>query len=252
MIKVILLDDEKMATEAMQIQLKKIRKDIEVVATFNSPEQAVKEIPKLDFNILFLDIEMPKLNGFEVLLQLQPFNFDVIFTTAFNQYAVEAFKYSAISYCLKPIEDAEILTALSTWEQKQNSFLQKEQFDNFLIAYQASNASQQKVALPTTDGYEFIPTLNIIRCQSQDNYTHFHLTTKENLLICRTLKEVERILSKRGFVRIHQSHLINPAFLRKYSRSEGGFVIMDNGDQLPVSPLRKEAVVQLFEMIQRE
>ena len=252
MIKVVLIDDEKLATEALQMQLKKLRKDVEVVAVFNDPTVAVKEIPKLDFNMLFLDIEMPKMNGFELLIQLQPFNFDIVFTTAYNQYAVEAFKYSAITYCLKPIDDADLQLALNTWEQKQQQTLQKEQFDSFLAAYQSANAASQKVALPTTDGYEFIPVQNIVRCQSQDNYTHFYLNNKENLLICRTLKEVERILGKRGFLRIHQSHLVNPAYLKKYSRSEGGYVVMDNGDQLPVSPQRKEAVVQLFEMIQRD
>ncbi len=252
MIKVVLVDDEKLATETLQLQLKKLRRDIEVVAVFNDSQIALAEIPKLQFNLLFLDIEMPRLSGFELLTKLYPFHFDIVFVTAYNQYAVEAFKYSAISYCLKPVEDAELLAAIGTWEQKQQQVLQKDQFDNFFQAYQMANATSQKVALPTTDGYQFIPIQNIIRCQSQDNYTHFILNTKENLLICRTLKEVEKILSKRGFLRIHQSHLINPAFLKKYSRSEGGYVVMDNNDELPVSPQRKDAVVQLFEMIQRE
>ena len=252
MIKVVLVDDEKLATETLQLQLKKLRRDIEVVAVFNDSQTALAEIPKLQFNILFLDIEMPRLSGFELLTKLMPFHFDVVFVTAYNQYAVEAFKFSAISYCLKPVEDSELLQSISNWEQKQHQTMQKEQFDNFFTAYQVANATSQKVALPTTDGYQFIPIQNIIRCQSQDNYTHFILQNKENLLICRTLKEVEKILSKRGFLRIHQSHLINPAFLKKYSRSEGGYVVMDNNDELPVSPQRKEAVVQLFEMIQRD
>lgn len=252
MIKVVLVDDEKLATETLQLQLKKLRRDIEVVAVFNDSQTALAEIPKLQFNLLFLDIEMPRLSGFELLTKLYPFHFDIVFVTAYNQYAVEAFKFSAISYCLKPCEDSELLTAIGTWEQKQQQVLQKDQFDTFFQAYQMANATSQKVALPTTDGYQFIPVQNIVRCQSQDNYTHFILNTKENLLICRTLKEVEKILSKRGFLRIHQSHLINPAFLKKYSRSEGGYVVMDNNDELPVSPQRKDAVVQLFEMIQRE
>lgn len=252
MIKVILVDDEKLATETLQLQLKKLRRDIEVVAVFNDSQTALAEIPKLRFNLLFLDIEMPRLSGFELLTKLYPFHFDIVFVTAYNQYAVEAFKYSAISYCLKPVEDSELLTAIGNWEQKQQQVLQKDQFDTFFQAYQMANATSQKVALPTTDGYQFIQVQNIVRCQSQDNYTHFILNSKENLLICRTLKEVEKILGKRGFLRIHQSHLINPAFLKKYSRSEGGYVVMDNNDELPVSPQRKDAVVQLFEMIQRE
>lgn len=252
MIKVVLVDDEKLATETLQLQLKKLRKDIEIVAVFNDSQKALAEIPNLDFQLLFLDIEMPRLSGFELLSKLMPFHFDVIFVTAYNQYAIEAFKYNAISYCLKPVEDSELQQAIHTWEQKQQQTLGKEQFENFLAAYQVANATSQKVALPTTDGYQFILVQNIVRCQSQDNYTHFILNTKENLLICRTLKEVEKILAKRGFLRIHQSHLINPAFLKKYSRSEGGYVIMDNNDELPVSPQRKDAVMQLFEMIQRD
>jgi len=252
MIKVILVDDEKMATETLQLQLKKIRKDVEVVAVYNDSQKALAEIPTQDFHILFLDIEMPRISGFELLSKLLPFNFDVIFVTAYNQYAVEAFKYNAIRYCLKPVEDSELVQAISNWEQKQQQVLGKDQFENFFTAYQVANASSQKVALPTADGYQFIPVQNIVRCQSQDNYTHFILNNKETLLICRTLKEVEKILSRRGFIRIHQSHLINPAFLKKYSRSEGGYVVMDNNDELPVSPQRKEAVVQLFEMIQRD
>jgi two-component system LytT family response regulator len=252
MIKVVLVDDEKLATETLQLQLKKLRKDIEIVAVFNDSQKALAEIPNLDFQLLFLDIEMPRLSGFELLIKLMPLNFDVIFVTAYNQYAIEAFKYNAISYCLKPVEDTELLQAINTWEQKQQQTMGKDQFENFFTAYQVANATAQKVALPTTDGYQFIPVQNIVRCQSQDNYTHFILNTKENLLICRTLKEVEKILGRRGFLRIHQSHLINPAYLKKYSRSEGGFVIMDNNDELPVSPQRKDAVVQLFEMIQRD
>ena len=252
MIKCVLVDDEKLATEILQLQLKKIRKDIEIVAVFNDSTKALAELSKLDFHLLFLDIEMPRLSGFELMSKLMPFNFDVIFVTAYNQYAIEAFKYNAISYCLKPVDDTDLSAAITTWEQKQQPTLQKEHFENFFAAYQIANATAQKVALPTTDGYQFIPVQNIIRCQSQDNYTHFMLINKETLLICRTLKEVEKILARRGFLRIHQSHLINPAFLKKYSRSEGGFVVMDNGDELPVSPQRKDAVIQLFEMIQRD
>ncbi len=252
MIKAVLVDDEKLATETLQLQLKKLRKDIEIVAVFNDSTKALAEIPKLDFQVLFLDIEMPRLSGFELLSKLMPFQFDVIFVTAYNQYALEAFKYNAISYCLKPVDDVDLQKAIENWEQKQQPTMQKEQFENFFAAYQIANATSQKVALPTTDGYQFIPVQNIVRCQSQDNYTHFILNSKESLLICRTLKEVEKILARRGFLRIHQSHLINPAYLKKYSRSDGGSVGMDNGDELPVSPQRKDAVVQLFEMIQRD
>jgi two-component system LytT family response regulator len=251
MIKVVLLDDEVHCTESLDIILKTLNIEVEVLAKFNDPELALKFIKQNQFDILFLDIEMPRMNGFELLSSLSQINFDVVFTTAYNQYAIKAFKFSAINYLLKPIDETELIDCLEAWKAKTSKQMPNGQLEFLLQAIQNNNQQSSKLALPTNYGLEFINIKEIVRCQSDSNYTNVYLVNGEKHLICRTLKEVENILQHHNFLRIHQSHLINPNHMKKFIRNDGGYLLMEDGEKISVSKNNKEKIIEIFSQIQR-
>lgn len=243
--KVILVDDEKYATELLTIKLRKLSMGIEVLATFNQPELAIDYIRQTPFDILFLDIEMPRLNGFDLLERVGEFHFDVIFTTAYDQYAIRAFRFSALNYLLKPIQESELKESIELWQQRKIRQFQAPQFALFNEYYQPPTpAVSPRVALPTHEGHEIVTIAAIIRCAADASYTHFYMEGGHTLLICRTLKEVEQALEPSGFVRVHHSHLINPAYLRKIVRQEGGYLLMADGAQVPVTKLNRDYLLE--------
>lgn len=249
--KVVIVDDELHCTETLEIVLKNLQKQVDILGKFNNPIEALEFIKHNDFDILFLDIEMPKLSGFELLAQLENFNFDVVFTTAYNQYAIKAFKYSALNYLLKPIDTDELLACINQWETKSLRLLASSQFDFLMDLLKNNPRTKSKIALPTTYGLEFIEIDEIIRCQSDSNYTNVFFKNTKPLLICRTLKEVENILGTNGFIRIHQSHLINPLYLKKFIRNDGGYVVMEDGEKISVSKGNKDKITAVFNQIDR-
>jgi two-component system LytT family response regulator len=251
MIKVVLLDDEVHCTESLDIILKTLNIEVEVLAKFNDPELALKFLKQNQFDILFLDIEMPRMNGFELLSTLNQIKFDVVFTTAYNQYAIKAFKFSAINYLLKPIDETELIDCLEAWKAKTSKQMPNGQLEFLLQAIQNNNQQSSKLALPTNYGLEFINIKEIVRCQSDSNYTNVYLVNGEKHLICRTLKEVENILQYHNFLRIHQSHLINPNHMKKFIRNDGGYLLMEDGEKISVSKNNKEKIIEIFSQIQR-
>ena len=250
MIRAILIDDEKPATELLEMKLKRLNMGVQVVAKFNQPEAAVEFVRVTEFDLLFLDIEMPRLNGFDLLAQFDAYHFDVIFTTAYDQYAIRAFRVSALSYLLKPIEEHDLRESLSRWQQKKIKQLQVPQIQS-LQAQITPNTPQTRLALPTHEGHEIIEIAQIVRCMADASYTHFYLENGQQLLICRTLKEVEQALEPNGFVRVHQSHLINPQYLRKIVKQEGGYLVMADGAQVPVAKQKRDLLVEQFNVMGR-
>lgn len=250
MIRAILIDDEKPATELLEMKLKRLNMGVQVVAKFNQPEAAVEFVRVTEFDLLFLDIEMPRLNGFDLLAQFDSYHFDVVFTTAYDQYAIRAFRVSALSYLLKPIEEHDLRESLSRWQQKKIKQLQVPQIQA-LQAQITPNAPQTRLALPTHEGHEIIEIAQIVRCMADASYTHFYLENGQQLLICRTLKEVEQALEPNGFVRVHQSHLINPQYLRKIVKQEGGYLVMTDGAQVPVTKQKRDLLVEQFNVMGR-
>ncbi|TAF96190.1 MAG: DNA-binding response regulator [Cytophagia bacterium] len=246
MIRAILIDDEKPATELLEMKLRRLNMDVEIVAKLNQPEAAVEYLRTAVFDLLFLDIEMPRLNGFDLLAQFDTYHFDVIFTTAYDQYAIRAFRVSALSYLLKPIEEHDLREALSRWQKKQTKQLQVPQIQALQANLQPSSLPQTRLALPTQEGHEIIEIKQIIRCMADASYTHFYLENGQKLLICRTLKEVEQALESSGFVRVHQSHVINPAYLKKIVKQEGGYLLMADGVQVPVTKQKRDWLVEQF------
>ncbi|MFN8357091.1 MAG: LytTR family DNA-binding domain-containing protein [Spirosomataceae bacterium] len=229
----ILIDDEKTALEALKIKLGKVAPQVQVVATFTMPNEAILAIPKLDPSVLFLDVEMPTMDGFSLLNQLKDADFEVIFTTAYSQYAINAFRTRACDYLLKPINETELAEAIARLETKLE-IKQKEQ----------SNAQTPirsgRISIPSMKGLQFIPVEDIIWLASERNYTNFYLRNGQHLIASRTLKEFENLLVPYGFIRVHHSSLINSQHVVEYLRGEGGTVILSDGTEVEVSKRRKQ------------
>ncbi|WP_338870337.1 LytTR family DNA-binding domain-containing protein [Spirosoma sp. SC4-14] len=247
--KAILIDDELHATELLELKL--LTLGVQVLAKFNQPEQAVEFIRKTSFDVLFLDIEMPRMNGFDLLELFPEFHFDVIFTTAFDQYAIRAFRFSALNYLLKPIQEEELQLAITGWQQKQIKHLQRSQYALLQEQLQLAGSLKTRLALPTQEGYEILEVADIVRCMADASYTHFYLNNGQSMLICRTLKEVEQALEPNGFVRVHHSHLINPVYVRKIVRQEGGYLLMADQVQVPISKPKRDWLIEQFNTIER-
>ena len=249
LIKTVLVDDELHCTASLAISLQELAQNISVINSFNKPAEAylyLKQNP--DFDLLFLDIEMPGINGFDLLKKLTNIPFDVVFVTAYNQYAINAFKYSAFDYLLKPIDEKDLQLCINRWQQKQQSGVEKKQLD-FLESLLTRDRQPDKLALPTHDGLEFVKIDEIIRCQSDSNYTYFHFTNSSELLICRTLKDVENALTPHGFIRIHQSHLVNPKYIKKLVKNDGGYLVMTDESHLRISKSKKQLIINIFNSI---
>ena len=247
MYKAVLVDDEMHCTEGLSLLLKKYYGDrIEIAATFNKPAEALRYLLTQKADLIFLDIEMPGMNGFELLSRLMPLKTDVIFVTAYDQYAIKAFSYSAISYLLKPVDDAELQTVLNRWLHKQQKEISIQQLALMKELLDNTHKTKTKVALPTGDGLEFLEIADIIRCESDNNYTRIFCKDKTHYLICRTLKDVEKVLGENGFIRIHQSHLINPQYIRKLLRNDGGSIVMTDGTELGISRAKKDRLYELL------
>jgi two-component system LytT family response regulator len=201
-------------------------------------------------DLLFLDIEMPNLNGFALLDKILPIDFDIIFITAYDQYAIRAFQYSAINYLLKPITEKSIVQALSNWEKRRKKTY-PEQWELLLHNLKGTVKDLSKIALPTGAGYHIVEIKDIVRCESDNNYTSFFFDDGNKLLICRTLKEIEEMLQDYGFLRVHQSHLINPQFVKGILKRDGGTVMMKDDREIPVSRQKRNEINGILESMLR-
>ena len=240
--KAILVDDELHCTESLDILLTTYCPDVQVLAKFNRAQEALLRLNQGGFDVVFLDIEMPVYNGFELLNQMPNKNFDVVFTTAYDQFAVKAFKYSAFDYLLKPIDAQELQACVGKLSEKKRQHDLEGQLGFLRSMLVREQQVPQKIALPTTQGVEYVEIAEIIRCESDSNYTRIYQGGANPTLICRTLKEVEELLDGANFARIHHSHLINLDHLRKYLRSDGGYVVMSDGSEITVSRSRKDVL----------
>lgn len=249
-----IIDDEIHCIESLALDLQSLDAGIKVVYKSNRPEEALEKLTKVNLDILFLDVEMPGMNGFELLEQLENISFDVVFTTAYSQYAVQAFKLQAFNYLLKPVDVEELREVLQKWKvrkENQEHAASEEVVRELLDQMKKEGLLKSKIAVPIADGYEFIETNQILYCQSENNYTYIYLVNGSKILISKTLKEVEKTLDKYLFMRIHQSYLINPNYMKKYHRRDGGYVMMDNDQRIPVSNNKKAMLTGLFEAISR-
>ncbi|MFB5944792.1 LytR/AlgR family response regulator transcription factor [Albibacterium profundi] len=246
MTKIIIIDDEAHSTNVLKHMINKVDAGYTIIGIFTSPLEGLEFIKKYPPDLLFLDIEMPNMNGFQLLDNLQPVDFDIIFTTAYDQYAVKAFRYSAITYLQKPITEKDIVKALSYWEQRRRKTSEKQW--NLLREYLVNRQQKQpKIALPIAGGYHIVAIANIVRCQSDNNYTYVFCDDDNKILISRTLKEIEELLKEHNFVRVHQSHLINPNFVKGILKHDGGSLVMIDNTEVPVSRQKSKQVSKILE-----
>ena len=241
MIRSIIIEDEDKARSNLMQILSEYCNDVEVVDAQASVKEGINAILKHKPDLIFLDVHMQGETGFDLLEQIGEINFEVIFTTAHNEYAVKAFKFSAIDYLLKPIDIDELVNAVTKAGKKINQDSTKERYDLVLENIKGQKSTFNKIALPTAEGLVFVQVADIIRCEAEDNYTHFFLKDGERFLVSKTIKYFEELLTEQDFFRIHQSHLININHLVEYHKGEGGYAIMSDESSVIVSRRKKEA-----------
>lgn len=242
----ILIDDEPMALNAMERMLDKYCSNIEVIGKTKSPEEAVKLINELKPDILFLDIAMPRMDGFTLLKSISYKNAQVIFTTAYDEYALQAFKTSAADYLLKPIDAKELQQAVQKVEKRLQGDSTQNYITDLFERLQLNNKSISTIGLPTMEGLDFVKIDTIIYCKSEGNYTQIYLLKGSRILVTRKIKFMEEKLEKDQFVRVHNSYLVNLNFVKKYLKGRGGTLIMSNGDSVPVSVRKKNDFLDAF------
>jgi two-component system, LytTR family, response regulator len=236
----IIVDDELKSRESLRILLEDFCDNVEVMALCQNVEEGIQAIHTHKPDVVFLDIQMQRETGFDLLAKIKNIDFEVIFTTAYSEYAIKAFKFSAIDYLLKPIDIEELKRALSKVERKINgSFSQR--LEHLIQNLKPATPQNFKLALPTSDGLVFIRIDEILYCEASSNYTEIFCSDGKKYLVSRTLKEYEDILTEHNFFRIHNSHLINLSCIKKYVRGDGGYVVMNNDVALDVSKRKKEA-----------
>jgi two-component system LytT family response regulator len=241
--KSIIIDDEKHCIKTLTNLLETNFPEVKIIASCFDSTKAYDLIVKHKPDFIFLDIEMPFLNGFDLLSQFEPLNFDVIFTTAYDTYAIKAIKFSALDYLLKPIDKNELTVAIEKIKSKMG-FISKAQID---IAKTLNSKQQpETIALPTMDGLTFTSVNDIVHCTADGSYTRIFMNDKSEILLSKTLGDVDELLSDYNFFRIHHSSLINLKEVKKYIRGEGGEVVMSNGKSLMVARTRKTDFLNTF------
>ena len=234
MLRVVIVDDEPDAVKFIQGIISEYCPNLEVAGTAYSAKDGVSVIMQTKPDLVFLDVQMPHGSGFDLLSSFPEKSFDVIFITAYNHYAIQAIKFSAVDYILKPVNISELIEAVNKVEQKRSSMEYRNlNYSNLLENLKAPVPS--KLAIPTTDGIEYLNTSEIIRIEADRSYSWFFLTDKKKYLVSRNLKEYQELLQDLNFFRPHNSHLINMIYVKKYIRHEGGYIEMTDGSNVPIS-----------------
>ena len=244
-ISALLIDDEKHNLSNLASLLARYCPEVNVIGEALHAEEAKTQIARLHPDLVFLDIQMPGTNGLELLQQLPEPDFELIFVTAYDQYGIQAVKFSAVDYLLKPIDITELQTAVRKAGERLISRKKNTQLENLLqLLQQQQNKEDHRIALTTLKETRFVYTAQIVRCESSNNYCYFFLDNGEKILVSKPIYEYDALLAPYGFIRCHQSHLLNKRFVRSWVRGDGGFLVLENGDNIPVSRNKKEAVLQ--------
>jgi two-component system, LytTR family, response regulator len=249
MIRTILVDDQKDSLSVLKLLLEEYCPDVNILEMCQTSTEGIHAIIKQQPDLVFLDIEMPLVNGFDLLERVKQYKLAVIFTTAYHHYAIKAIRYSALDYLVKPINPKELVIAIQRYNQNNvnhaGTSSNNEQFQFLIDKLSKKDHTFNKIAIPNMEGFKLLYLDDIVYCEADDNYTHIYLKNKTRITASRILKDIQSLLEDYpAFVRIHHSYLINLNEVSQYIRGEGGQVIMNDGSQLSVSRNKKEALMK--------
>lgn len=243
----ILVDDEPSSLENLEQKIRQFCPELKIVASVEQPTEAIFLIRHHSPGVIFLDIEMPHMNGFRMLNELGDYSAEIIFTTAYNHYSIEALRMSAFDYLMKPISITDLRETVARLS-KHISLSTRERLDVLKQSLNKSINQDSRIAVPTWEGLEFIQLRNVVRIESNSNYSRIFFTAGPSLLVTKQLKEFEEMLVPYRFCRVHNMHLINLNYVKKYLRGDGGRVVMENGDEIDVSRRKKDDFLKLINL----
>jgi two-component system, LytTR family, response regulator len=244
--KAIIVDDEKSSRNVLREYLTKYCPGVSLVAEAESVTSAIAEIRLHNPDIVFLDVEMPQGTGFDLLEELEEVDFETVFVTAYDHYAIQAINYSAAFYLLKPVSIDELVSAVEKIQKRRDANDRVQHTQVILDNLHTSGLQQKKIVLPLMEGFEVVRLEDIVACEAHDNFTDFYFVSRPKMMICRTLKFYEELLADSGFMRIHKSHMVNLEHVTKYTRGKGGVITMSNGAEISVSPQKKDDFLEKF------
>ncbi len=244
MLRAIIVEDEKHNRETLKNLLTEFCAGVQVKGMAASIDEALPMIRTEHPDLVFLDIELQTGTGFDLLAQLQDLDFEVIFTTAFEQYAIKAIKFSSLDYLLKPIDLEELQAAVAKAVKKKSGAEQKARLDILLAHLKPSVQSDRRICLSTADGLEFITTSDILYCEANGSYTNFHLKNERKIMVSKNLKEYESLFDENQFMRVHNRYLINLREVRRFVKTEGGYILMNNEAQIGISPKKRAEFIE--------
>jgi len=238
-IKTVIIDDEPHVISSLEAVINDYLPELNIIGAFDNPLKALAELPSLNPDLIFLDISMTQMSGFELLDNIKELNFKVIFITSFDEYAIKAFRYSAVDYILKPIDLDILIDAVSKVVKSANKGTYTDHSYGKLLDYINTNNIQQKIVVPTKNEVFYLLPNDIIYVSAEGSYAKIFLNDNSPILVSKTLKDIESQISFDNFLRIHKSFLINVNFVKKFLKTDGGSVQMTNGDQIPISKRRR-------------
>ena len=244
-LKAILVDDELNSLQNLQFKIQEYCPSVKVVAQSQNPEEAIRLIQQHKPDVIFLDIEMPRMSGFKMLEQIPEIDFEIIFITAYNHYAINAIRICAFDYLVKPVAIDELQQTIERLAKSSNKKI-RERAENLKNNLANPKSQEDHIAIPTNDGLEFIQIKQIVHIESSSNYSKLVLQNGHHMLVTRQLKDFEELLQDYRFYRVHHSHLVNLNFIAKYIRGDGGQITMRNGDVIDVSRRKKEVFLKLI------
>ena len=243
--KALVIDDENRTRDLIAKMINSFGLDIEAIATGESVESGLRAIEEHHPDIVFLDIKMPDGTGFDLLRSIPNKTFEVIFITAHEEFAIKAIKFSALDYILKPVDADELKAAVERAIESVGNKKEESQFDALQLNIQPNQ--KRRLVLKTQESVHVIELDNIIRCEADRNYTSFYLTSGKKILVSKTLKDYETLLSGHNFLRVQQSHLINLDFVARYDKGNGGSVVMKDDSEVPLSPAKRDIFFKILE-----
>lgn len=249
MITAVIIDDEADGRDAIELAIKRYCPEVTVEGVYATPELGIKGIRQLKPSLVFLDVQMPQMSGFDVLQQLSPISFEVIFVSAYDRYAIKAIKFSVLDYLLKPVDVDDLIQAINKVKERLHNKNNSYQYQSVLNNVQSRGGKIEKLAIPSLDGIDFFNTEDIIYCRADGSYTTIFLKGKQNCLVSKNLKDFENLLTESGFCRVHHSFLINLRHVQKYIKGEGGYVLLTDGHHVDISRRKKDEFLALLDTI---